>query len=126
MSTYFEEGELKSDGTNVQSKSPFTKLGIYFEALNDKIKNYFLYRWIVIIVLFLFFLIRLIITKGSTFLFHFFLGYHAVAYCLAIHLLNSLIGFLSPLEDPEDEQFVVSGDSSFLPTKFIYLDKYLI
>jgi hypothetical protein len=47
------------------------------------------------------------------------LGYHAVAYCLAIHLLNSIIGFLSPLEDPEDEDFVVRGgeDSSFLPTR---------
>ena len=42
------------------------------------------------------------------------LGYHAVAYCLGIHLLNSFIGFISPLEDPEDED--VEG-SSFLPLK---------
>jgi len=36
---------------------------------------------------------------------------------LAIHLLNSLIGFLSPLEDPEDEQFSMDEGNSFLPTR---------
>ena len=44
------------------------------------------------------------------------LGYHAVAYCLGIHLLNSFIGFISPLEDPEDED---SDGASFLPLKYI-------
>jgi len=42
------------------------------------------------------------------------IGYHAVTYCLGIHILNSLIGFISPLNDPEEDEI---GDGSFLPTK---------
>ena len=45
------------------------------------------------------------------------LGYHAVAYCLGIHLLNSLIGFLSPLEDPEDEESELKEANSEVPTR---------
>jgi len=39
-----------------------------------------------------------------------------VAYCLSIHLLNSFIGFISPLEDPEEDE--LNGDNSFLPTGY--------
>jgi hypothetical protein len=43
------------------------------------------------------------------------IGYHAVTYCLGIHLLNAFIGFISPLEDPEEEGTEDGG--SFLPQK---------
>jgi len=64
MSSYFKEGELNSDGTASQTSNPIAKIGIYWEVLNDKIKNYYMYRWITIIFLLLFFIIRLIMTKG--------------------------------------------------------------
>jgi hypothetical protein len=38
-----------------------------------------------------------------------------VTYCLGIHLLNAFIGFISPLEDPEEDDGV--GGDSFLPQK---------
>jgi len=39
-----------------------------------------------------------------------------LTYCLGIHLLNAFIGFISPMDDPEEEGgFNDSG--SFLPQK---------
>lgn len=65
MSSYFKEGELNTDGTPTQSSNPLTKLGIYWEVLNDRIKNYFVYRWVVVVFIFLVFILRLFITKGN-------------------------------------------------------------
>jgi hypothetical protein len=38
-------------------------------------------------------------------------GYYALTYCIGIHFLNSFIGFISPLEDPEDN---LNEENSFL------------
>ena len=46
------------------------------------------------------------------------LGFHAVTYCLGIHVLNSFIGFISPLQDPEDEEVNLHDKGSFLPQKY--------
>ena len=46
------------------------------------------------------------------------LGYYAVTYCLGIHILNSFIGFISPLQDPEDEECSLDDKNSFLPQKY--------
>ena len=41
-------------------------------------------------------------------------GYYALTYCIGIHFLNSFIGFISPLEDPEDN---LNEENSFLPQR---------
>ena len=66
MSKYFQEGELNNQGE--YSSNPdniFTKISVYYEALSDKLKNYFYERWAVIAILLLFFIVRLIITRGN-------------------------------------------------------------
>jgi hypothetical protein len=110
MSTYF-----KNDTQEVLDASGggITKLFSYLHAINDKVQFYKNERWMLVIVLAVFFLIRLILTGGKAI--KFIIGYHAVAYCLGIHLLNAFIGFISPLEDPEEDVEVDNG--SFLPQK---------
>jgi hypothetical protein len=108
MSTYFKEGE--NTGT-AGSSNPIHMVNNWLQVISDRIHLYKTQRWLVVVILGLFFLIRLVYTKGSAL---FKLGYHAVAYCLGIHLLNSFIGFISPLDDPEEDEL---GGDSFLPTK---------
>ena len=40
-------------------------------------------------------------------------GYYALTYCIGIHFLNSFIVFISPLDDPEDED--LDEEISHLP-----------
>lgn len=102
MSLYFQE----DNDSNAFNSTPglFTKASRYFYALNDKLQYYKKERWAIVGFLGLIYLIRLITTKG----------YHALTYCIGIHFLNSFIGFISPLQDPEDD---IDGGKSFLPQK---------
>ena len=103
MSTYFTETEKES---KTSSSNIFSKIISYSNIIKDKTILYIKERWILVIILLIIYLIRIIITKG----------YYALTYCIGIHFLNSFIGFISPLEDPEEEQF--SGEeNSFLPIK---------
>ena len=61
---YFQDGELNIPQSLSSSYNPFKQIAIYWEAINDKIKNYYYERWGVVIVLFFIFLIRLLITRG--------------------------------------------------------------
>ena len=102
MSTYFTETEKES---KTSSSNIFSKIISYSNIIKDKTILYIKERWILVIILLIIYLIRIIITKG----------YYALTYCIGIHFLNSFIGFISPLEDPEEEG-LNSGDS-YLPQK---------
>ena len=108
MSSYFNEEEKKSlsdiNNISLDQKSFFQKIDIYYNSIKDKIIIYKAQRWGVVAFLAVFYFIRVFRTKG----------YYALTYCIGIHFLNSFIGFISPLDDPEEE--LNSGDS-FLPQK---------
>ena len=107
MSTYFNEVD-KGDNLG----SIITHVWRSYQSINDKIQFYHYQRWSLIDFLILIFLLRLYFIKVN----HLFTkGYHAVTYCLGIHLLNSFIGFISPLQDPEDEETSPENKGSFLP-----------
>lgn len=107
MSHYFQNDPNFAFSSNENSlTNNYGKIMIYLRALNDKIQFFKLERWVIVGVLVLFYFIRLIMTGG----------YHAVTYCLGIHLLNAFIGFISPLEDPDDDE-IYSSKGSFLPQK---------
>jgi hypothetical protein len=101
MSTYFKNDHLNEN----EESAVINKFFIYLNVINDKVQFYKQERWIVVAILVLFYFIRLLVTGG----------YHAVTYCLGIHILNAFIGFISPLEDPEDAD---DGDS-FLPQRYL-------
>ena len=103
MSNYFNEGE-KSAFTQKHELSKYQHIMKYFQALQDKILIYKIERWIAVGVLFVIYILRMVLTGG----------YFALTYCIGIHFLNSFIGFISPLEDPEDAE---GNDDSFLPQK---------
>ena len=42
-------------------------------------------------------------------------GYYCLTYCIGIHFLNAFIGFISPLEDPEE--YDLNSNDSFLNKK---------
>ena len=109
MSSYFNEGEQKSANdihSDSLSNTNFkNKMKIYFNSIRDKIIVYKAARWSIIAVFFIIYLIRILYLKG----------YYALTYCIGIHFLNSFIGFISPLEDPEDED--LDNDLSHLPQK---------
>ena len=108
MSSYFNEEEKNSNNSNnvsLSNKSFFEKIKFYYNSINDKIIFYKAERWGVVAVLAIFYFIRMFRKKG----------YYALTYCIGIHFLNSFIGFISPLEDPEEES-LDSGDS-YLPQK---------
>ncbi|KAL9231650.1 hypothetical protein vseg_006849 [Gypsophila vaccaria] len=69
----------------------------------DKTTPHSVPRWAGTIVLALIYAIRV----------YFVQGFYIITYALGIYLLNLLIGFLSPLVDPELE----SSDGALLPTK---------
>ena len=102
MSTYFDEGE--SQKSTEESSSFFNKINIYSNAIKDKLIKYRKERWIIVFILLIIYIIRIFITKG----------YYALTYCMGIHFLNSFIGFISPLDDPEEN---LNEENSFLPIR---------
>ena len=95
MSSYFSEEESKNidNNNNISEKSTFEKIKLYINSINDKIIIYRLWRWLAVAFLAIIYFIRVFYKKG----------YYALTYCIGIHFLNSFIGFISPLDDPEDE-----------------------
>ena len=92
------------NNNNISEKSFLEKVRIYFNSMNDKIIIYRAQRWGVVAVLAVIYFFRVFYKKG----------YYALTYCIGIHFLNSFIGFISPLDDPEDELGV---DNSYLPQR---------
>lgn len=74
-----------------------------FQYYLDKSTPYTMYRWIGTAVLLVIYAVRVYYVQG----------FYIVSYGLGIYLLNLLIGFLSPLVDPEME----ASDGPLLPTK---------
>jgi hypothetical protein len=101
MSTYFKDNN--ADNHSSDSQGTLSKIHIYIQTLNDKVLYYKKERWVTAAVVFLIYTIRLLIIGG----------YYALSYCIGIHVLNSFIGFLSPLDDPEESE---EGES-YLPQK---------
>ena len=110
MSNYFSEEEKTMNASSNQEKplsdkNIFEKFSLYRSIIKDKIIIYAFERWLVTAMLLVLYLIRVILTRG----------YACLTYCIGIHILNSFIGFISPLEDPED--YDLNSDDSFLPQK---------
>jgi len=109
MSSYFNEEEKKSssdiNNISLDQKSFCQKIDIYYNSIKDKIIIYKAQRWGVVAFLAVFYFIRMFRTKG----------YYALTYCIGIHFLNSFIGFISPLDDPEEDQ--LNNGDSYLPQK---------
>ena len=93
------------NNNSLDKKSFYQKMNIYFNSLKDKIIIYRAQRWIVAAFLAIVYFIRVFRTKG----------YYALTYCIGIHFLNSFIGFISPLDDPEEDQ--LNNGDSYLPQK---------
>ncbi|XP_041012304.1 protein RER1B-like [Juglans microcarpa x Juglans regia] len=74
-----------------------------YQYLLDKSTPHTVYRWIGTLVVVLIYILRV----------YFVQGFYIISYGLGIYLLNLLIGFLSPLVDPE----VDVSDGPMLPTK---------
>ena len=108
MSSYFNEGEQKNSNNinsdSISNKGFCEKIEIYSNYVRDKIIAYKGFRWGVVLFLSIIYFIRMFYKKG----------YYALTYCMGIHFLNSFIGFISPLEDPEEEGVNVD-DISYLP-----------
>ena len=108
MSTFFTENQNSNSSPSSQiiptSHSFFNKIYIYFNAIQDKIFIYKTQRWLFILFLLIIYFIRMMLTNG----------YYALTYCLGIHFLNSFIGFISPLDDPEEN---TNENESYLPQK---------
>ena len=109
MSKYFS-GEEQSQSSTINEKSLaektiFQKFKLYKSIIRDKIIIYRIERWLIVVNLALIFMIRVVKSQG----------FYCLAYYVCIHILNSFIGFISPLEDPE-EYGLNSGDS-YLPQK---------
>ena len=107
MSNYFSEEEKKQsvNEKSIADKNIFEKISLYYNVFKDKIIIYTLERWIFTIVLILIYIFRMIATGG----------YACLTYCIGIHVLNSFIGFISPLDDPEE--IGLQSDESILPQK---------
>ncbi|KAF8020501.1 hypothetical protein BT93_G1041 [Corymbia citriodora subsp. variegata] len=69
----------------------------------DKSTPHATYRWIGTLVLVAIYIMRVVYVQG----------FYIVSYGLGIYILNLMIGFLSPLVDPELE----ASDGAMLPTK---------
>ena len=110
MSNYFSEEEKSQNSSSIHEKSLsekniFEKLSLYRSVIKDKIIIYIFERWMVTFILLILYVIRVVLNRG----------YACLTYCIGIHILNSFIGFISPLEDPED--YDLNSDDSFLPQK---------
>lgn len=80
-----------------------TDVSRVYQYYLDKSTPHTTYRWIGTLVLIVIFALRVYYVQG----------FYIISYGLGIYLLNLLIGFLSPLVDPEMEQ----SDGPLLPTK---------
>ncbi|KAL9251220.1 RER1A-like protein [Drosera capensis] len=78
---------------------------IVYRYYLDKTTPHAVPRWVGTLVLALIYAIRVFYVQG----------FYIIAYALGIYILNLLIGFLSPLVDPESEGG--AGDGPLLPTK---------
>lgn len=106
MSNYFTNKEEQTPSSNIQPTNTILAVFQYYNVICDKIQIYPRERWSFIAILVFLYIIRLIFTRG----------YHALTYCIGIHILNSFIGFISPLKDPEEAE--IEGDiDSFLPQR---------
>lgn len=103
MSNYFNESEKNFSNTTNEGDSVFNKAKIYYQQISDKMLYYKKERWTLAAVVFFMYFLRIILVGG----------YYALTYCIGIHLLNSFLGFISPLEDPEDNE---EGES-YLPQR---------
>ncbi|KAG2703423.1 hypothetical protein I3843_06G127900 [Carya illinoinensis] len=74
-----------------------------YQYFLDKTTPHAVYRWIGTLVVALIYILRVYYVQG----------FYIISYGLGIYLLNLLIGFLSPLVDPEMEV----SDGPMLPTK---------
>jgi len=74
-----------------------------YQYFLDKTTPHAVYRWIGSVVVVLIYVLRVYYRQG----------FYIVSYGVGIYLLNLLIGFLSPLVDPEMEV----SDGPLLPTK---------
>jgi len=109
MSSYFNEEERKNfneaKNDSFANKNIFEKMEIYYNQIKDKIIIYKAERWGAVAILAIIYFIRIFRKQG----------YYALTYCIGIHFLNSFIGFISPLEDPEEGN--LNDGDSFLPQK---------
>ena len=107
MSSYFNDGEQPNSNENKESisnRSCNNKIRIFCNSIRDKIIVYKKIRWITVAILFIIYVIRIFYVKG----------YYALTYCIGIHFLNSFIGFISPIDDPEEG---LEEGETYLPQK---------
>ncbi|KAK9676987.1 hypothetical protein RND81_11G114200 [Saponaria officinalis] len=93
-------GDSTNDSPIAQKLREFWRIYQYYL---DKTTSHAVPRWAGTLIIALIFAIRV----------YFVQGFIIIIYALGIYLLNLLIGFLSPLVDPELE----SSDGALLPTK---------
>ncbi|KAM7275029.1 hypothetical protein ACFE04_016895 [Oxalis oulophora] len=102
------EGGNLSNGESSSSSSSVNKwvhnVWRLYQYYLDKTTPHANYRWIATFALVVIYCVRVFYIEG----------FYVVSYGLGIYLLNLLIGFLSPLVDPESN---VSSDQPLLPTK---------
>lgn len=95
-------------GDAASAKSPLNQwshdMWTLFQYYLDKSTPHSVHRWVGTAVLASIYALRVYYVQG----------FYIVSYGLGIYLLNLLIGFLSPLVDPELEP---SDDGPLLPTK---------
>ncbi|GLT42805.1 hypothetical protein SLA2020_167870 [Shorea laevis] len=95
-------------GDSLSAASPVSQWGNdawrVYQFYLDKTTPHMVYRWIGTLVIAAIYCLRVYSVQG----------FYIVSYGLGIYLLNLLIGFLSPLVDPEVE---ATDDGPLLPTK---------
>ncbi|KAK9691069.1 hypothetical protein RND81_09G173600 [Saponaria officinalis] len=96
----FGGGDSTNDSPIAQKLHEFWRIYQYYL---DKTTPHAVPRWAGTLIIASIFAIRV----------YFVQGFFIIIYALGIYLLNLLIGFLSPLVDPELE----SSDGALLPTK---------
>ncbi|KAK8791822.1 hypothetical protein WA158_005199 [Blastocystis sp. Blastoise] len=84
-----------------QQESLFTRLNKIYVYYTDKTVRYPITRWICFFIVLALYAIRIVTYQG----------FYLITYALGLYLLNLLLGFISPLKDPEDEE------DSLLPNK---------
>ena len=87
---------------SIVNKNIFEKISLYYNIFKDKIIIYTFERRIFTAVLIIIYIFRIITTSG----------YACLTYCIGIHVLNSFTGFISPLDDPEENG--LESDESIL------------
>ena len=98
------EGSVGGDGASAAPVNQWVQdTSRIFQYYLDKSTPHSTYRWIGSLALVVIYALRVYYVQG----------FYIVSYGLGIYLLNLLIGFLSPLVDPEMEV----SDGPLLPTK---------